>query len=66
MTLQLLDKKKVTTKGSLFLIMLEEEPLLNPEEYVKELQIPEAHDCFLLQLHTLTDLSNFLTSPTTH
>lgn len=67
MTLKLLDKKKkVTTKGSLFLIMLEEEPLLNPEGYVKGLQMTESYDCFLLQLHTSTDLSNFLTSSTTH
>lgn len=46
--------------------MLEEEPLLNPEGYVKGLQIPESHDCFLLQLHTLIDVSNSLTSSTTH
>lgn len=66
MTLKLPDKKKVTTKGSVFLIVLEEEPLVHPEGYVKGLHILESHDCFLLQLHILTDLSNFLTSSTTH
>lgn len=58
MTSKLLDKKEVTTKASLFFwLCFKKSPY---RRTCQVLQISGSCNCFLLHLHTLMDLPNFL------
>lgn len=60
MTSEPLDKKEVTTKASLFSSYALWRALTEPRRACQKLRNSGSWNCFPLQLHTLTDLSNFL------